>query len=234
MRLISPIFGVFVAAVTFSALAADSVVVASNAPGITPGQNVKADEPLQIPKSASVTLVFESGKTLTVKGPHSGPMGAVGEGGGDGRLLTALTDLLLGSGRETEATGAMRQDAIPASPPDPWVIDIGRAGDHCVPAGGPVKLWRAAKTRNLLLKNLADKSKSVTDWPAETNTLEWPSQVTLDGGTEYLARVKGSRNPTRFVVHLVPADLPSDAHRAVWMADKGCVEQAKRLLTLLR
>ena len=33
---------------------------------------------------------------------------------------------------------------------------------------------------------------------------------------------------------LAVSDLPSEAHRAAWMAKKGCVEQAKRVLARLR
>jgi hypothetical protein len=32
-------------------------------------------------------------------------------------------------------------------------------------------------------------------------------------------------------LHEIPANLPTDAHRAVWMSENGCSEQAQRLLT---
>ena len=233
-RTISFGFSVFLMTLAFSALAADVVVIASSAPNIMPGQIVNADGPLEIPAGARVTLISESGKTVTVNGPHSGPLSLAGESSGDPSLIKALAGLVSVPIKETGSLAFIRKGTVRTPPTETWVIDVGRSGDHCVPAGGPVKLWRAAKTGALLLKNLADKSKSVTDWPAETNTLEWPSQVTLDGGTKYLARLIGSLKKTVFVVHLVPADLPSDAHRAVWMAEKGCVEQAKRLLAGLR
>lgn len=228
------IFCLSLMTLAFSAMAADVVVIGSNAPLIKPGQFVTADALLEIPVGARVTLVSESGKTVTLKGPHSGPAGITDESGKGQSLLKSLSGLFGGTGKEI-GSFVMRED-ITQPPSDPWVVDVGRPGNHCVPASGKVKLWRATSTKptTLSLKNLADKSNSDTSWPAKTNTLDWPSQVTLDGGTEYLAQLQGSRNPKVFVVHLVPADLPSDAHRAVWMAEKGCVAQAKRLLARLR
>ena len=131
--------------------------------------------------------------------------------------------------------GTMR-GVPPPPPPDPWVVDIARSGDHCVPAKGTVRLWRAKKdkARILSLKNLGDKSKSVTDWPAGSSALAWPAEVTLGNGARYLLRLKGSRARRKFNLHLVPAGLPTDAHRAAWMAKKGCETQAMRLLSRLR
>ena len=85
-------------------------------------------------------------------------------------------------------------------------------------------LWRekAVKARILTLKNLTDKSKSKAEWPAGSATLKWPSKVNLTDGARYLLRMKGSRAVRKIKLHLVPGDLSSDAHRAVWMARNGC------------
>lgn len=70
--------------------------------------------------------------------------------------------------------------------------------------------------------------------PAGAQTLPWPSKTTLGEGDKYLARMKGRRVSSKLVLHLVPEGLPTDAHRAAWMADKGCLRQARRLLARLR
>ena len=97
-------------------------------------------------------------------------------------------------------------------------------------------LWRekAVKARILTFKNLTDKSKSKAEWPAGSATLKWPSKVNLTDGARYLLRMKGSRAVRKIKLHLVPGDLPSDAHRAVWMARSGYEKQATRLLAGLR
>ena len=97
-------------------------------------------------------------------------------------------------------------------------------------------LWgeKAIKARILTLKNLTDKSKSKAEWPAGSATLKWPSKVNLTDGARYLLRMKGSRAVRKIKLHLVPGDLPSDAHRAVRMARNGYEKQATRLLAGLR
>ena len=236
MRVFLTVLGVILFAASSPAWAQDLVVVNSTAPSVKPGQIVKSDAPIDVPAGTSVTLVSESGKILTLQGPHSGPPGLGGGGGGDADLLSSLSGLLSASGRETASLGTMRAISPPMPPNDPWVINIGRSGDHCVSKGGPVTLWRAksAKAASLSLKNLNDRSKSKANWPAGARILQWPAGVVLADGARYLARLKGSRTASKLILHLVPGDLPSDAHRAAWMAGMGCVKQARRLLARLR
>ena len=62
----------------------------------------------------------------------------------------------------------------------------------------------------------------------------WRAGAALGEGDKYLARMKGRRVSSKLVLHLVPEGLPTDAHRTAWMADKGCLGQARRLLARLR
>ena len=236
MRVFLTALGVLLFMLSSASWAQDLVVVSSTAPSLKPGQMVESDAPLDVPAGASVTLVSESGKILTLNGPHSGPPGMGGGGGGDADLLSSLSGLLSASGKETSSLGTMRAVSPPLPPDDPWVINIGRSGDHCVIEGGPATLWRAksAKAVSLTLKNLTDRSRSKAAWPAGANSVQWPAGVNLAEGAKYLARIKGSRTASKLVLHLVPGDLPSDAHRAAWMAGKGCVKQARRLLARMR
>jgi len=238
-RWISSLFGIFLMTAAFSAQAQQLVVIASGAPAFKPGQVVKAGTAVEIPAGASVTLVTETGKMVVLKGPFSGPAQAGGQGGdkgGDGKLITSLSELLSGSGKESGSLGTMRAVAPPKPPTDAWVINTGKSGEFCLLAKGPAVLWRAkaAKGRTVTLKNLGDKSKSTAQWPAGNATMAWPSKVTLADGARYLLRMKGSRAARKIKLHLVPGHLPSDAHRAVWMAQNGCEKQAKRLLAGLR
>ncbi len=238
-RWISSFIGILLMTAAFSAQAQQLVVIASGAPSLKPGQVVKSGTAIEIPAGASVTLVSETGKTVTLKGPFSGPAKAGGQGGGKGggdKLIASLSGLLSGSGKETGSLGAMRAVAPLKPPSDAWVINTGKSGVFCVQAKGPVMLWRekAAKARILTLKNLTDKSRSKAEWPAGSATLEWPSKVNLTDGARYLLRMKGSRAARKLKLHLVPGGLASDAHRAVWMARNGCEKQALRLLAGLR
>lgn len=235
-RWISSFIGILLMTAAFSAQAQQLVVIASGAPSLKPGQVVNSGTAIEIPAGASVTLVSETGKTVILKGPFSGPVKAGGEGGGDNKLIASLSGLLSGSGKETGSLGTMRAATPPKPPSDAWVINTGKSGVFCVQAKGPVMLWRekAAKARILTLKNLTDKSRSKAKWPAGSATLEWPSKVNLTDGARYLLRMKGSRAARKLKLHLVPGGLASDAHRAAWMARNGCEKQALRLLAGLR
>lgn len=236
IRWISSFIGILLMTAAFSAQAQQLVVIASGAPSLKPGQVVNSGTAIEIPAGASVTLVSETGKTVTLKGPFSGPAKAGGKSGGDNKLIASLSGLLSGSGKETGSLGTMRAATPPKPPSDAWVINTGKSGVFCVQAKGPVMLWRekAAKARILTLKNLTDKSRSKAEWPAGSATLEWPSKVNLTDGARYLLRMKGSRAARKLKLHLVPGGLASDAHRAVWMARNGCEKQALRLLAGLR
>jgi hypothetical protein len=196
---------------------------------------VKSGAALDVPAGANVTLVSQSGKTIVLKGPFSGVPGGGGGGGGDKSLVTALSKLLSASGSKSAALGTMRSGAA-REPDDPWAVDVGRSGTHCVPVGGPVTLWRggAAKASSLRIKNMSAGAKAEVAWPAGAKTLAWPAQATLADGNTYLLRLKGRKSATKITLHLVPAELPSAPHKAVWMADKGCVKQAKHLLAELK
>ena len=77
------VLAAFMALAAPPAGAANLVVIASTAPGFAPGQIVHSDDPIEVPKGATVTLVSDTGNIVTVPGPHSGPAEiAAGPGGG--------------------------------------------------------------------------------------------------------------------------------------------------------
>ena len=228
------------AALSFQAKAAELVVIASTAPGIAAGAMIEAGAKVTVPKGASVTLVSQSGKAVTLSGPFSGVPDVGGGGGakGGGDLVKSLAGLVSGGGKSSESLGAMRAapGSLAARPDDPWVINVGRPGNQCAPGKGKVRLWRgkSLKAVELKLKNLSDKSRSESAWPAGASKLDWPKNFPLIDDGAYMARLKGSRKAAKIVIHLVPDDLPTDAHKAVWMAKKGCVGQARLLLGFIR
>jgi len=109
-----------------------------------------------------------------------------------------------------------------------------RSNDVCHVESQEFEDGKEKKARILSLKNLVDKSQALADWPADAHVLGWPKEVGLADGARYLLRLKGSRATRKFTLHLVPGDLPTDAHKAAWMADHGCERQARRLIARLR
>ena len=60
----------------------------------------------------------------------------------------------------------------------------------------------------------------------------WPNKVPLTDGGHYLAKLSNRPRTRELEIRLVP-DLPSDAHRVVWMAERDCIRQAGALLARL-
>ncbi len=206
----------FLAGAVSSAFAADIMVVASNAPSLAAGQTVDSAAALDLAAGQRVTFIAGGGKSLTRNGPYKG-VAWEGAPPADKAFLQSLGKLAAGQGKGGTTLGAVR-GATKGEPEDPWALDVGRAGDHCVAAGAPVVLWRPSSERagTLSLSGMKDEGKASVDWPAGAATTPWPQEV----------------KPTakRLVVRVVPGNLASDAHRAIWMGDAGCTAQARLLL----
>ena len=97
-------------------------------------------------------------------------------------------------------------------------------------------MWRPNTSRASVVSIVdpRDNRKIDVDWPAGAATIAWPEQVPFADGGRYLMRMKGRTTVTKVIAHRVLTDMPSDAHRAAWMADNGCRPQARRLLAGIR
>lgn len=216
---------------SWPALAADIVVVASNAPALPAGQVVDSAAPLDLTAGQRVTFIAGGGKSLTRSGPYKGAAWD-GAAPADKAFLHSLAKLASGRGKGGTTLGAVRGSAQKDEAGNVWAVNVGRAGDHCVAPGTPVVLWRAAPDRagTLLLSGMKEEGKASVEWPAGMATAAWPQDVKLVDGAVYLARMDASPTAKRLVIRMVPANLASDAHRAVWMGDAGCTAQARLLL----
>ncbi len=218
------------------AFAGQLVVIDSSAPELKPGTIIDDSKSFELAAGTGVTLVSESGKVMILKGPFSGLPGGDSKSAGGGSLTASLAKLV-GGQSSTSKLGVMRSDKAEV-PSDPWALNVERSGNHCARAGAATApdLWRskADKAVTLTLKMLPKGARASTDWPAGAERIGWPGEVALEDGGKYMARISGRSSAAKLVIHLVPADLPTDAHRAVWMAGKGCIGQARALLAGLR
>jgi hypothetical protein len=197
-----------------AAEASQLVVVESTVAGISSGQILDGAKPLDIAAGKSVTVITESGQVKKLAGPFSGaPAGKAGGGGPD--IVASLSRLI-----EGKSGGGV------------WDIDAFRSGTHCIVAGSEARLWRAKakKKAKLQIKTLPYGKKVASNWAAGADVLAWPAAVEIKDGAEYLMRRAKGLTASRVTLRLIPGDTPSDVHRVAWMADNGCVRQAKELL----
>ena len=211
--------------------AADVVVIASNVPAYKAGQVIDSAATLDLSAGQKLTCIAGNGKSVTRTGPYKGPVWDTTPPTADKKFIEGLASLASGQGKGGQTLGAVR-GARSGEPNDAWAVDVGRAGDHCVAAGKAPVLWRAASEKAAVL-NLAgakEEGRIQADWPAGAATMAWPAEVKLVDGAAYMARLDASPTAKRLVLRMVPENLLSDAHRAVWMAQVGCAQQGRLLL----
>lgn len=215
------------------AFAAEMVVIESTAPELAPGQTIDGAEPLKIPAGAMVVLIAEDGQHVRLKGPYSGVPDARSTSGGSS-LLGSLSRLLTGPSKGSASLAVMRTPK-PKDLPEPWLINVERTGDHCVKQSAAKVLWRqrASRFETLTLKALPEGSKASVPWHRGESRTAWPDELPLAHEAQYLARLSGSMAARKLTMHMAPKDLPTAAHYAAWMADRGCSAQAKAMLSSL-
>jgi hypothetical protein len=208
------------------------VVTASTAATVTIGQIIDGEATLTLPDSTKVTLIGPDGKTVALQGPYSGKPGQ-GGGSGDPTLVNKLAKLIETRQADANAIGAVRGAASSnAMPSQPWVVDIDASGTVCVLPGTAPVLWRAdgATAMRMMLRRASANGSAAVDWSAGSTTMPWPADLPVVGGEKYFIRRPNRSLPNVVQLSEVPANLPTDAHRAVWMDENGCSEQALRLL----
>jgi hypothetical protein len=84
------------------------------------------------------------------------------------------------------------------------------------------------------LRRASGEGAATVAWAEGSDTAPWPAALPVVSGEKYLVRMPNRSLPNVVQLREVPADLASDAYRAVWMSENGCVEQARRLLGAAR
>ncbi len=220
------------------------VVIDTTAPELVRGQILDGSKPLGLAAGTRVTLIAEDGQVTTLQGPFSGRPGAGPGVPGGSSLIGSLSRLVGGPSAASGALAVMR-GSRGAGPADAWAVNLVRSVNVCARAGGTLIL-RNKKSRSakiLTVKALPDGAEKSVEWPAGSDRIGWPEGLALTDGGRYLARIasrkslagiSGRTAETTLVVHLVPGGLMTDAHRGAWMADVGCMGQARALLAGLR
>lgn len=216
------------ALVAGAADAGEVVVIASNLPGVAAGAVIEGERTVELGAGQRIAVVTGTGRAISRSGPYTGPLAA--EAGPADRSLVEALSRLVSTGKKGGAElGAIRAPGK-AAPPDPWMIDAARAGDQCVIEGRAPVLWRANALRpeSLVINGATDAAVLV--WPAAAETLAWPAALPLADRASYRLRLGASGEGRELVLHLVPPSLPTEAHRAAFMAERGCLGQARHVL----
>ncbi len=210
------------------------VVIESTTTQLNPGQVIDGSESLSLAAGVQVTLVGEDGTLTKLKGPFSGAPAGGKAAEGDKKVVAALSRLFASSAPGTSSLGAFRgygstTGGAGLNPPDVWAVNVYRSESLCIPEGITPMLWRPDPGRvlSLIVLHLSTGTEDSVGFPASVQDTSWPKQVPLLDGREYSLRDGGNMWERKLVLKTIPKDLPTEAHGIAWMADSGCLRQAK-------
>jgi len=216
------------------AAANDYVVISSNVSALSPGKTVAASETLNIPTLRKVVLVNASGLTVVLKGPYNGKPGAPAKGGSS-KLVTALASLVKTTQKDLSSIGAIRAANIKTFR-DAMMVNISETGDYCKTSKAPPELTRyqSESARQVTVTSAQDGKKVDLNWKKGQKSILWPTQINYQAGATYLVQQEGKDSRTMLVAREVSGNFATKIHLIMAVAQKGCLEQAKMLLALLK
>jgi hypothetical protein len=121
-------------------------------------------------------------------------------------------------------------------PPTVWTLNISceELRHFCYIAQEEVSLWLPQNQRaglsSIVIKIRRTQGVELP-WTASTETVNWPLvQVPIQSGSRYTVIFnKGEPVLKVITLHQVPAEYTTEAEKAEWMKEKGCIDQAEML-----
>jgi hypothetical protein len=202
------------------------IVVEARGIGIKPGSSVDSTKPLTLKQGQHVTLISQTGATLTIDGPYDKAPSAGGQGRSVSTTLAGLTTERTARTGEAGVTRGTKFNALPQA----WLVDVSHSGSVCLQENREPVFWRpdASAPSSLTVMPSDHSWKSQAVWPAGSATLKVTTDVPVHGGAAYVVKFNGS--DYALAVNTVPSSLGNDSMRAAWMLQKGCEAQAEALL----
>jgi hypothetical protein len=212
------------------AIPADMVVVEARGVALRAGQILNDAAPLALRQGQHVTLISSNGSRLRLDGPYNrAPREDLERTNQAG--VSGLGFLITQNEARPQPGTARAPDRVEL--PDPWLLDVSRAGNTCLRDGTAPIFWRPDSTSPAALVIMpTDRSwRAETAWPAGTDRLSMNPPAAIRAGATYLVSLDGKQVAVGVVS--VPDVLSNDAMRASWMFEKGCLSQGDALLRQL-
>lgn len=215
--------------------AAELVVIRSTHENLlAKGDILNTQAMVNLPANAEITVVFDSGNPLTLKGPYQGKLADPTPGSKPTPQLVA--DLSHFVRKDVTVRGE-------AETRDLWSIDVdSNRRNYCVASSDKINLSRpvndSSTASTVILKHKISGQQVQLTFTANQTNLTWPTTVLpVIFGDTYTLEMKTLRGRSSFkklILYQLPTDLPTKSHQVVWMVGKGCTTQAGTLLISLR
>jgi len=208
--------------------AANLVVVEARGIDLKPGAEVDGNKPLALKEGQVVTLISVSGRIVKLRGPSNLPP-APAQGGSTADIGGALRTLVTQELADNSELGVVRGASDDPVPPEPWLIDVTRDGNRCLPAKQPMVFWRPGGGGAQAV-SIAPYDRSWlarAEWHAGADRLNVTTEMPLRTRATYMIRL-GDKEAAITLIRIPPA-VSNDAMRAAWMIEVGCIPQVKAL-----
>jgi hypothetical protein len=219
--------------------APDYVVIESSAPALATGTALPKTAKLDVPAQDRVVLITDSGQTVTVQGPYSGPPPpGTGTGGAGTDATKVIASLLNHQQTEVGVARAIgsnwRADAV-KTPADVFAINASDGGDTCLYDPSHVEVVHDPGTAGeMTVKSLTGTGQATLNWAKGSVSQAWPASFALTDGDMVSFTLAGQDVAAIATIHVVPpVGSSGDVARAVQLAQAGCEDQARLLLGVI-
>jgi len=213
------------------------------------GKLLNSSTPLNLSANTEVMVAFNSGGTHKVIGPYQGivedprPKGEQLVFDFYSKQDTPPESVEVIEGLRRILSDEWQEKVRGANKPENlWLVDAisTRTRFYCIAPSSNVTLWRPESQKHsaslLLIKHKGTGKTVKIVWPAHQTELKWPGNLPIVYGDTYTVEVKprrGSPSFKKLVLYQLPDSLPTESHKVVWMAGRGCIPQANMLLASL-
>jgi hypothetical protein len=213
------------------AAAANLIVLEARGGGLNAGQSIPSDKPINLKEGERVTVIGPDGKSVTLRGPFSGP--PMPGGGAAADPKQALAALVATRDARTSSVGVIRAGTEAAKLPEPWLIDMSRPGPRCLLEGERPVWWRpeAASEQAFTVFPIDRSWRADFRWKAGEDRQPVPPVSRFEGQNSFIVVV--DKQEHAISITMVPRDIDNEFVLTSWMLQKGCVQQADALIRKL-
>lgn len=221
----------FLLALFHTSLFAQYVVLNARGGGYKAGQTLAASAVIQLKEGERITIIGADGKSITHRGPYNGPPSAGPAATNDPKKALAI--LISSRDARTSSIGVVRAGTDAVKTPDPFAIDITRAGPRCLFEGQKPILWRpnATRAQPFVIFPIDRSWRADLKWEAGQDRLVLPDLSRFEGATTLLVNIDQQEFVLTFTV--IPKTVEEPVILTAWMLEKGCIQQANALLSEL-
>jgi len=213
------------------------VVLMSSVPAYKSGDQIEADQDLDVPANKQLVLINAVGQTLKLKGAFQGKAQdkAQAAGDGPGRSMKALASLIRSADEDTSSVGAIRAASLKSST-QALAINLSETGNYCFANQADITLerYRSDTGAKVTLTDLKTGQELQFAAPGSGQSVPWPDGLEAAEGARFLVQQEGKDTKTLLTLRKLSPPLDDDFNVLVSLGELGCMEQARMLLAVMR